>query len=230
MTLSTSRAGRSSTREQILDDALRLIQTLGYTNFSYADIAASLGVTNATIHYHFPTKADLGLAVIVRYRQRLAERLADASQNTNTFRDQFDDFVRMYTSLIEDDYLLCPGAMLAAETRNLPDEMRAEVAKFFLDQERWVADRIRQLAPDSSDGDIDARCTTIARHIVAALEGALIISRLADDAERFHSAVRCVITDLQRSLAELGIDSSAFDGGGPKTSTHHERPPATGPN
>jgi TetR/AcrR family transcriptional regulator, transcriptional repressor for nem operon len=205
---------RATTRELILDEALRLIQALGYTNFSYADISGSLGVTNATVHYHFPAKADLGLAVIKRYRQRLAERLADSTQNGQTFRDQFDGFVRMYTGLIEGDYLLCPGAVLAAETRSLPNDMRAEVEQFFVDQEQWLADRIRQLATSALRTISDDCPTQLARHIVASLEGALIISRVADDAQRLHGAVEWSIADLQRSLLEMGVDVIALDDAG----------------
>src|SRR5271168_5491364 len=51
----------------ILDVAERLAQTRGYNGFSYADIAAELGVTKASLHYHFPSKAELGRALIVRY-------------------------------------------------------------------------------------------------------------------------------------------------------------------
>src|SRR5271170_7068139 len=51
----------------ILDVAEQLAQTRGYNGFSYADIAAELGVTKASLHYHFPSKAELGRALIVRY-------------------------------------------------------------------------------------------------------------------------------------------------------------------
>ena len=44
------------TSARILDIAERLVQTRGFNAFSYADIAAALHVTKATLHYHFPTK------------------------------------------------------------------------------------------------------------------------------------------------------------------------------
>ena len=55
------------TAERILDIAERLLQTRGFTNFSYADIAAELGITKASLHYHFPGKGELGQALISRY-------------------------------------------------------------------------------------------------------------------------------------------------------------------
>ncbi|MFL6897065.1 TetR/AcrR family transcriptional regulator [Enterobacter roggenkampii] len=44
----------------ILTDTL--IQQNGYQGFSYADLADGLGIRKASIHYHFQTKTDLGLA------------------------------------------------------------------------------------------------------------------------------------------------------------------------
>src|SRR5258708_3171983 len=52
----------------IFDVDEQLAKTKGYNGFSYADIAAQLGVTKASLHYHFPSKAELGCALIERYR------------------------------------------------------------------------------------------------------------------------------------------------------------------
>jgi len=46
--------------------AERLVQVRGFNGFSYADIAAELHITKASLHYHFATKADLGEALIAR--------------------------------------------------------------------------------------------------------------------------------------------------------------------
>ena len=50
----------TATSQRILDIAERLVQTRGYNGFSYADIAQALKVTKASLHYHYPAKADLG--------------------------------------------------------------------------------------------------------------------------------------------------------------------------
>ena len=46
------------TADRILDIAERLVQTRGFNRFSYADIAAELGITTASVHYHFPARAN----------------------------------------------------------------------------------------------------------------------------------------------------------------------------
>src|SRR6188768_3676076 len=62
-------APAADTAQRILDVAERLVQTRGFNGFSYADIAEALDVTKASLHYHFPSKADLGRRLIERYEK-----------------------------------------------------------------------------------------------------------------------------------------------------------------
>ncbi|MDP2026901.1 TetR/AcrR family transcriptional regulator [Sulfuriferula sp.] len=41
-----------------------MVQRRGFNDFSYADIANEVGIRKASLHHHFPTKTDLGLALI----------------------------------------------------------------------------------------------------------------------------------------------------------------------
>ncbi|MGO7998244.1 TetR/AcrR family transcriptional regulator, partial [Rhizobium ruizarguesonis] len=59
----------SPTSDSILTSARALIMTGGYHGFSYADIAAVVGIRNASIHHHFPSKTDLVRPLVVRYRE-----------------------------------------------------------------------------------------------------------------------------------------------------------------
>ena len=60
------------TAERILDAGERLAQTKGFNGFSYANVAAELGITNAALHYHFAGKAELGLALSSAIRRGLS--------------------------------------------------------------------------------------------------------------------------------------------------------------
>ena len=55
-----------ATRSRILDVAEQLVQTRGFNGFSYADISAELGITKASLHYHFATKAEHGRTLVAR--------------------------------------------------------------------------------------------------------------------------------------------------------------------
>ena len=72
--MGTSRA--PGTAEKILDVSERLVQLRGYNAFSYADVAKAVGIRKASLHHHFATKADLGRALVVRYREAFLSALA----------------------------------------------------------------------------------------------------------------------------------------------------------
>src|SRR2546421_11290714 len=59
--------GDGDTASRILDIAERLVQNRGVNGFSYADVAAELKISKASLPYHFPRKAQLGEALIGRY-------------------------------------------------------------------------------------------------------------------------------------------------------------------
>jgi len=53
-----------NTRDLILTVGTELLTEKGYNAFSYADISARVKIKKASIHYHFPTKTDLGIAIV----------------------------------------------------------------------------------------------------------------------------------------------------------------------
>src|SRR5579872_2772954 len=101
------------TATRILDRAERLAQTRGFNGFSYADIAADLRVTKASLHYHFPTKAELGVALIERYAAAFAGALADLDLRSDNARHKLEEYVRIYRDVLVDGRM-CLCGMLAA--------------------------------------------------------------------------------------------------------------------
>src|ERR1700712_4750493 len=61
----------TTTKEKIIALAQEAIAARGYSAFSFRELAAELGIKSASIHYHFPTKTHLGVAVARTYRGQL---------------------------------------------------------------------------------------------------------------------------------------------------------------
>ena len=122
---------RTDTADHILDLAERLVQTRGFNGFSYADIATELGVTKASLHYHFPTKAQLGYHLINRYGEVFARSLAeiDATRDVDTV-EKLRSYVNLYSQVLRDNRM-CLCGMLAADYTTLPEPMKSAVTQFF---------------------------------------------------------------------------------------------------
>jgi AcrR family transcriptional regulator len=59
-------ARKPSTRERLLDVAENLFATNGFAGTSFRDIGSALGIANASITYHFPSKKKIYAAVLSR--------------------------------------------------------------------------------------------------------------------------------------------------------------------
>src|SRR5947209_17187037 len=91
------------TAERILDIAERLVQTRGFSNFSYADIAPELGITKASLHYHYPGKAELGQALIIRYAERFNQALEDIDRTLPNAYAKLEAYVDLYAGVLRNE-------------------------------------------------------------------------------------------------------------------------------
>src|SRR4051812_29977106 len=96
----TEQRAPSSTADRVLDVAERLVQRRGYNGFSYADIATEVGIKAASLHYHFPTKADLGRALVVRYTQAFGSALAAIQALDASALEQLERYVRIFRDVL----------------------------------------------------------------------------------------------------------------------------------
>ncbi len=190
----TSTLPSVSTATRILGLAERLAQTRGFNGFSYADIAEELNITKASLHYHFATKAALGVALIDRYSKAFAEALARIDATSPNARAKLKQYVQVYRSVLVDGRM-CLCGMLAAEYATLPSPMQAAIRAFFDQNEAWLkgvfatAQHDRTLA--FSGSAIEA-----ARLLTAALEGAMLLARSYDEADRFSTTAAHLVREL----------------------------------
>src|SRR6201996_2528639 len=130
------------TAQRILDIAERLVQVRGFNNFSYADVASELGITKASLHYHFPGKAELGQALIDRYGERFFQALDEIDQELPTARAKLEAYAGLYADVLRGKRM-CMCGVLAAEYQTLPESMRTAVVGFFDENQRWLVRVLR---------------------------------------------------------------------------------------
>ena len=184
----------ADTSQRILDVAERLVQVRGYNGFSYADIAAALRVTKASLHYHFPTKAELGRRLIERYTQNFLAALAKIDETSATGREKLRRYVAIYSEVLTDNRM-CLCGMLAAEYATLPKPVKSEVTRFFDANEAWLAGVLVQ--GQRADGiKLVGPSTEIARLVIATLEGAMMLARSYGDVARFDRAGQRLLADI----------------------------------
>jgi TetR/AcrR family transcriptional repressor of nem operon len=177
----------------ILDVAEQLAQTRGYNGFSYADIAAQLGVTKASLHYHFPSKAELGRALIARYQAAFAGALETIDQTIAEPSRKLRQYVALYDAVMR-QHRMCLCGMLAAEYATLPAPMQEGLKRFFDLNERWLTTVLQQ-GRRSGAFVFKQSANERARVMLGALEGAMLVARSYGDSRRFQAAAKHVLAD-----------------------------------
>lgn len=175
----------TDTRQVIMDAARAMVQARGYNGLSFRDLAKDVGIKSASVHYHFPTKGDLGAALAQRYTDDAIgyfEGFLAASQDPETC---IRNYTAVFRSALVNDNRMCLCGIMSAERDDLPVEVRAEVDRFTDVNVRWL---VRVLSLGKSSAVMEAvRRQALA--IFAAIEGAQLVARGRGDIAVFDETI-----------------------------------------
>lgn len=180
----------STTSDDILRCARSLIVAGGYNGFSYADIAKVVGIRNASIHHHFPSKADLVRVLVARYREEAAAGLAKLEQHVPDPAQQLRAYVGYWEACILDQSAaICVCALLASQIPVLPEEVAIEVKAHFKALSAWLA-LVLQRGARQGSLRLDATAEIEAELFLATIHGAMLSARVYGDGVMFGAVTR----------------------------------------
>lgn len=155
----------------------------GFNGASFRDIADEVGVKSASVHYHFRTKEDLGVALVERYSDRLFGALDAATAAVADPRARVKALADIHCDAFVAGKSICLCAMLSAESVGLPERVAAGVKAFYDDSLKWLRESF------AGDPAADRR----AEAVLAALQGGLLIAAVSrDGAHMKHAAAGAV--------------------------------------
>jgi AcrR family transcriptional regulator len=166
----------SDTRERILDTAESLARSRGFNGFSYRDVAQPLGIRNAAIHYHFPTKADLGVALVRRYRDLLHRQTGPFMTQGGDPVPQLEGLIALYRRDARAESM-CPVASVAADFFTLPEPMRQEAQTLAREMIVWMT-RVMEVGRETNALRYEGAPQEKALEVLSALNGATQLARL----------------------------------------------------
>lgn len=174
----------------------RLLACGGYKSFSYADIAEHVQIRKASIHHHFPSKADLVRTVVAQYRQEALEGMRALDQHLNDPLAELNAYVDYWFNCINDGSApFCICVMLAVELPGLPPEVATEVTGHFHDLSDWLTSL---LSKGESHGIFRLRDIPAVegKAFMATAHGAMLAARAWDNAEIFRQILHPVIDSM----------------------------------
>ncbi len=209
---------KATMREQILGIAQRFVQTRGFHAFSYADIAAEVGIQKASIHYYFPAKTDLGREMVARYREEVRQHcrqidlfIPEADQKLQRYAQIFRDMLRSGPG--DAGGRLCVCGVLVSEWHALSEGMQEEVRGFFRENEEWL---VSVMDAGRSDGCLhfDGPAAVQAQAFLSGLEGAMQTARVYRDVTLYCAIAHQLLGQMGFygfDLNTLVLESNATD-------------------
>jgi TetR/AcrR family transcriptional repressor of nem operon len=171
-------------REAILAAAKTAAQHHGYNGINFRSIGEVVGVKNASIYYHFASKAELGAAVAERYWQDTAKVLQGIREANPDPLRSIDAYPLIFRTSLEDGNRLCLSSFMAAEYEELPAEVLSEVKAFTQTNVEWL----KQVLAEAGLGT-EEFCKRRAWAIYTAVAGAQLIARTREDIGVFDELI-----------------------------------------
>lgn len=181
----------ADTKTALLDCAEHAARARGYDGFSYADMAKAVGIRKASIHYHFPTKADLSVALMARYHDHLEQACAAIEVAHKTGADRLLAMIEVYREASNAGKTLCLCVAFSASRGSLSDPLIHKIQDFRTMVIGWLQDVFTLGAKDGTIADVgDPESEAFA--MLALLEGALLTARSDEDIRFFDAATETV--------------------------------------
>jgi TetR/AcrR family transcriptional repressor of nem operon len=170
----------NNTRQQLVEISADLLCRRGFSGFSYQDLANELGIRKASVHHHFPQKADLGLALCDWTEAWLLDGFQHFDRQASGAVDKLQRYLRAAAKHAFNDDKQCPISALHSDLPVLSEAIRQRLKALSETELNWVAGVFRQ---GLDNGELrapqpaaDAR--EMARLFIVACKGALFYARL----------------------------------------------------
>jgi AcrR family transcriptional regulator len=192
----------TDTKERILDTTAELFRRYGYTGTGLKQIVAEAQAPFGSIYHFFPDgKAQLGREVIHRSGRMYLELFAQIARDAPDAVSAVEDFFRGAAELLrQTDYAdACPIATVALEVASTNEPLRQATAEVF---ESWIAGGTILL---EHAGIPTGRARELAILLVAALEGAFVLSRAAKTTDAVEIAGRAIAEAVRAAIPSRRI-------------------------
>lgn len=180
------------TKTSLLNSAERAARSRGFDGFSYADLAADVGIRKASIHHHFSTKAKLSVALMQRYDRTFEAVCADIDATGATGGARLLALIELYHRALDGGKSLCLCVSFSTSRESLPPEVIEQLSHFRAKMIGWLE---ATFARGQNDGTITnvVEPRPEAAAALSLLEGAQLAARAEENLALFESALQLLV-------------------------------------
>jgi TetR/AcrR family transcriptional repressor of nem operon len=193
------------TRRRILERSAPVFNTKGFFGASMHDLVLASGLEKGGIYNHFESKDQLALEAFDYAVEVMRGRFDAALEGKDGALERLFAIVDVLGALAEDPPVPggCPVLNTAVESDGAHPALKERAAEAMSSWLRLVGREVKEgVKTGELSPGIDPR--SVASVVVAALEGAVMLSRLEDDPEHMRRVVGH-LKDHLRSLVREGV-------------------------
>ncbi|WIT14123.1 TetR/AcrR family transcriptional regulator [Paucibacter sediminis] len=173
----------STTRDRVVDEALRLFATRGFAATSIADVAEASGLLKGNLAYYFKSKKDLLDAVLDKRSKTLWAELVEPAQEGEDARTTITRLLQHVRDTAEELALYgCPVGGLSTELGKTDADLHSPAASLLLQLENYLREAFAQVLPK-------AQAQRAAEHLLSVLQGAAVVAQARRDPGVVHRQV-----------------------------------------
>jgi AcrR family transcriptional regulator len=200
------------TRDRLVMTALRLFAKKGYGSTSIADILTAAGANSGSLYHFFPTKQDLLLEVLRRYREGIWTMLLEpAWAGVSDPIARIFALLAAYRGALADSACVygCPIGSLALELHEPDPPVREMLAVNF---DGWVAavERCYMAAGARLPADVDRHALAI--FTLTTMEGGVMQARTQRSLDAFDQSIAMLRDYVRRLETTAKQESENFKG------------------
>ena len=169
-----------STTDKLLDAADYRMRRGGYNAVSFRDLASDTNIKSSSVHYHYPKKEDLGVALVERYAKKFNEALDANTRAATTTQENLRAYQAVIREALVKDDAVCLCGLLGAEGAGIPEIIRDSVQQFFDENIKWL---ISILPEDMSEEKKRSSANTL----LAGHQGAMMLAKNMQDNSIFDT-------------------------------------------
>jgi TetR/AcrR family transcriptional repressor of nem operon len=205
------------TRTRILDSAERLVLERGFAATSVDEVIAESSSSKGAFFHHFPTKNDLGRALVERYAaadiEHLETFMAAAEAETDDPAGQVLAFVRRFEEAADDIVAEQPSCLYVSfiYDRQLSHDGTTDMIVDAIVAWRDLLRAKLHAAADRHPPRLDVDLEDLANHVFVTFEGAFILARSLRDPSQMRRQLRVLRRSLE-ALFDVAVPASEGPG------------------
>jgi len=181
----------ANTKVEIMRFAEREIASKGVHGFSFRDVASACRIKSSSVHYHFPKKNDLIIAVLQEFLERLKAQFITWGQEEPQPEQRLKRYLGRMRDLAREcsSRTFCPMMMAATEVGAADPEVTRVTRMFFDTAILWLSEQLRAIRKHGEPTPDDLFDAELMYNM---LEGGMISVRMTGEPDRIETVLRTI--------------------------------------